>query len=574
MKHYLGTIEKLKNIISSKDKHFFILMIPFSLFIALIEMIGISAVMPFIHVATDFEVIHKNIYYQWIYNFFNMKSEITFVLIFAAFLIGFYLFRALINQLYIYSLTRFSQRCARDISFKLFKNYIGFSYRNFIERSSGRLIKAVLDEASNIAEILTAYIQVLTESIIIVAIYSFLLFISWKITLILTLFLGINAFIIKRVISSRIRESGKRRESSQGKFYEILHMTFSNFKMIKLRSNEDELLESFNDISNVFMRAKTRRRTLMQTPKIYLEAIGFIILILLVAYWVEVLQSDISTKIGTMSVFILALYRLLPSVSKTIYNYNQIAYLEKSLEIVHTDLSYDIEKYGQNSIVFNEKITLKNISFTYIKHKYILNNISLEIHKGDKVAFIGESGSGKSTLADIIIGLYQPTEGSILIDGVQIDENNLRSWRRKIGYIPQSIYLFDGSVAENIALEKNYNYEKIVTVLKQAKIFDFLQENHEGVQTQVGEHGVKLSGGQKQRIAIARALYHDPELLVLDEATSALDTKTEAEIMKEVYDIVADKTLIIIAHRLSTIKGCDYIYNISDTNLSKVNTIK
>lgn len=566
-------IRKLNEVISARERKFVVFLIPFAMLIALVEMIGISAVMPFIHIATDFGAIQKQAYYRKIYHLLGFESEVNFVLAFAGVLVVFYLFRAGLNQFYIYTMSSFAKRCARDVSLNLFRSYIGFSYRNFIERNSAKLVKAVLNEANNISNILVSYIKMFTEMVILVAIYIFLLVISWKITLLLTLFLAINAALIMKTVTRKIRNSGKMRERSQQKFFEILHRAFGNFKMVKLRSNEPELLEAFSEAGNEFMQANIRNDTLSQTPKIYLEAVGFIMLVLLVGYWVEVLHSDIRGKVAVLGVFILALYRMMPAVSRITFYYNQIVFLEKSLEIVHRDLSYDVEKIGDERITFHETIELRGVGFEYLKDKPIFTDVFLEIRKGEKVAFIGESGSGKSTLVDVLIGLYKPLTGGIYVDGVRIDERNIRAWRRNIGYIPQDIYLFEGSVAQNVAFEKVYDPKKVEAVLKQARIYDFLAQQHEGVNTQVGERGVKLSGGQKQRVAIARALYHDPKVLVLDEATSALDSQTELQIMNEIYALGSEKTLIIIAHRLSTISQCDTVYRIENGTVIRIENV-
>ena len=206
-----------------------------------------------------------------------------------------------------------------------------------------------------------------------------------------------------------------------------------------------------------------------------------------------------------------------------------------------------------------------NLSFGYSPERNILEDVSLEIIKGEKIAFIGPSGSGKSTMVDIIIGLYRPLDGNIKVDEVAITESNIKNWRRKVGYIPQSVYLFDGTVAENISFGLEHDEKKIKDVLEKAKILEFLETHQDGINTFVGEGGVKLSGGQKQRIAIARALYQEPE--ILDEATSALDEAIEKEIMDEIYNLSEDKTLIIIAHRLSTINRCEKIFKIENKRL-------
>jgi len=239
--------------------------------------------------------------------------------------------------------------------------------------------------------------------------------------------------------------------------------------------------------------------------------------------------------------------------------YNQILLYLESLNIIHNELIYESEDLGDENIEFNKKIEVKNLNFHYIENKPILKDINLEIKKGQKIGIIGESGSVKSILIDIIIGLYRPENGKILIDNTELNENNIKSWRQKIGYIPQSIYLIDGNVAENVAFLEKIDEKRVKEVLKQAEILEFLETHHEGIWTKVGGNGVKLSGGQKQRIAIARALYHNPEILVLDEAISALDNETEKNIMENIYKIGKDKTMIIIAHRISTLDKCDRI---------------
>ncbi|MCK5895052.1 MAG: ATP-binding cassette domain-containing protein, partial [Endozoicomonadaceae bacterium] len=239
----------------------------------------------------------------------------------------------------------------------------------------------------------------------------------------------------------------------------------------------------------------------------------------------------------TLSMFVLSLYRLLPSVNRIVSGYNSLIYRYKSIEIVSEELQTKQEFLSSEKIIFDKKIYLSNVDFSYqYKSKNVLTDINLTITKGEKVAFIGESGAGKSTLVDLIIGLYQPNKGTIKIDNAIVNKDNLQNWRSQIGYIPQQVYLFDGTIAENICFGRNLDSALLEEVLKQANIFDFLQTK-DGINTLVGEGGIQLSGGQKQRVAIARALYGHPEILVLDEATSALDDKTEQKIMDEIYNI-------------------------------------
>jgi ATP-binding cassette subfamily B protein/ATP-binding cassette subfamily C protein len=283
--------------------------------------------------------------------------------------------------------------------------------------------------------------------------------------------------------------------------------------------------------------------------------VGFSLLVTAVIFILASYQ-DPSKVIPIISMYALALYRILPSVHRMLGNLNNIAYIHGALDILDKNVHQETENGGTAPLCFEKSIRLEDIIFRYTTGKDILNSISLEIKKGERVAFVGESGSGKSTLVDLIIGINKPDSGTIYIDGSALSDENIRTWRSKIGYIPQSIYLFDGTVAENVAFGSVHNETRIKQALQTANIWDFLSQK-KGIYTIVGEGGIQLSGGQLQRIGIARALYDNPDVLVLDEATSALDTKTEAKIMDEIYSISKDKTLIIIAHRLSTVERCD-----------------
>jgi ATP-binding cassette subfamily B protein/ATP-binding cassette subfamily C protein len=265
--------------------------------------------------------------------------------------------------------------------------------------------------------------------------------------------------------------------------------------------------------------------------------------------------------------YALALYRILPSLNRILQHINFIVYHEKNIESVHDALQETIETEGSQTVDFNRFINLEDVHFKYLTGGDVLNGISIKINKGEKIAFTGESGSGKSTLIDIIIGIHKPNTGKLFIDNTLITDDNIRSWRKKIGYIPQSIYLFDGTVAENVSFGSVHDEEKIIKALKKANIWEFLEQK-DGLNTLVGDGGIQLSGGQQQRIGIARALYDDPEVLVLDEATSALDNETEQKIMDEIYNVSADKTLIVIAHRLTTVERCERRICIEDGKIT------
>lgn len=522
--------------------------------------------MPFISVASNFDIIHTNQYYSKVYNFFEFKKEIDFVISFGVLLILFYIFRSIINLVYFYTLNRFTQGRYHLLAYRLFENYMGLPYNEFTKRNSSTLTKSILSEATGLTEIISAILFMVSEIFIVVFIYAMMLYINWKITLLLSIILVLNALLMVKTISVKIKKIGVFREELQKKFYEILNRSFGNYKLIKLQSNDKDILKEFGEASFNFAKVNITNTTLSQVPRLFLEAVGFGIIVFIITYLVWKYQGDVSNTLALISMFVLSLYRLMPSVNRIMTSYNHIIYYHKALDIIHNDLMYDIEKLGKEDLIFKKELNIKNLSFEYEENKIVLDNINLNIVKNSKIAFIGESGSGKSTLVDIMIGLYKPKYGQIEIDNVLLSDDNIKQWRKKIGYIPQSVYLFDGNVGENIVFGRDYSEEKIIKCLKQANIYDFL-ETKKGINTKVGESGIMLSGGQKQRIAIARALYGDPEILVLDEATSALDNETEEKIMDEIYKASNDKTLIIIAHRLSTIKNCDKVFEIKKGKL-------
>jgi len=550
-------INKLRSLLSKKDKQFLIGLFFFSIVISIIETAGISVIMPFIAVSTDFNLIHSNQYYTQVYTMFNFDKDVDFIIAFGIVLIFFYIFRSLINLSYFYMLNKFTQSRYHLLAYRLFENYMGLPYKEFINKNSSTMTKSIL---------ISAVLFMMSEVFIVIFIYSMMLYVNYKITFLLTVVLIFNALLMLKTVSKKIKKVGAIRADVQKRFYEIINRSFGNFKLIKLQSNDKEILQDFGDASLTYAKSNITNATLIQLPRLFLEAVGFGIIVFIIIYLVWKYDNNISNLLSVISMFVLALYRLMPSVNRIMSSYNQILFYHKSLDIVHGDLMYDTENIGCKEISFDKNIIIQNLSFEYEENKPILKDISMNIKKGSKIAFIGESGSGKSTLVDIIIGLYKPKDGLISSDSKEIDDSNVKSWRNKIGYIPQSVYLFDGTVGENVAFGSIYNKEKVDKVLKKAKIYDFLSTK-KGQNTLVGEGGILLSGGQKQRIAIARALYIDPDILVLDEATSALDDETEKEIMNEIYNVSNDKTLIIIAHRLSTLDRCETIYKLENGKL-------
>lgn len=559
---------KLQAILSPRDRIYIYFLLVISLIVSLIELVGISAIAPFISVASDSSLIESKPYFAHFYHLFGFSSAYNFIVFFGIALLVFYCFRSIANLIYQHLLARFTFGRYHLIVGRLFVNYLGMNYQDFLTKNTSYLTKTITTEAHNFTILLAAILFMTSEVFVVLLIYGTLLFVNFKITLGLTIMLGIFGFLMSKFVSLKIKKQGKQKEFYQKSFFENLSSSFGNYKIIKLQSNNQTILEDFTKSSWGYSLANIKNQTFFHIPRLLLEAIGFCMMIAVVLYLFITDGANMAAYLPLLSMYVLALYRLLPSINRILDSYNKILFNFRSLEIIYQDLQMQTKNLGDEKIHFQNQITLQNISFGYT-HKKVLENINLTIKRGEKVAFIGESGSGKSTLVDLIISLLEPSSGEIRIDSTKLSDKNLKSWRSKIGYIPQNVYLFDGNVADNVAFGREFDEAKIIACLKLANIYEFL-ELKEGIHTQVGDSGIALSGGQKQRIAIARALYGDPEILVLDEATSALDNQTEQKIMEEIYQISKDKTLLIIAHRLSTIQKCDTIYQITKGVLKKV----
>ncbi len=561
-------LKKIFFILSKEDKKFLFSLLLFSVFISFIESFAISLVMPFITLASDFSYFDKNKYLIQLKDYLALPV-FEIIVYFGVVLIIFYVLRALLNSYYFHLLARFSKGRYHAIAYKVFAKFLNTDYENFTQKNQSEILKSITGEVYNLSTMISSFLLMMSEIFVVLLLYTLMLLVNYKITLFLSLFMIINAFILIKVLSPIVKKAGLKREEAMKNFFEILNTNLNNFKLIKLKTKEDGVLNLFKTQSEIFARANITNESVSAMPRIYLEGVGFCVLVFIVVFLVFKNQSDISGILATISIFVLALYRLMPSANRIITSYHDLLYYRSSLDIIYQILKQKEESLGEEKIDFDKELRLENLTFGYKDKKNLFTCLNLSIKKGEKIAFIGESGCGKSTLVDIIIGLLSPKEGRVLLDENELNMKNVKNYRQKIGYIPQNIYLFNDSIAKNISFGDEVDEEKLQRVIKQANLEHFVKNLPQGVQTKVGDGGSNLSGGQKQRIAIARALYLDPEILVLDEATSALDTESEAKIMDEIYKISKDKTMIIIAHRLSTITRCDSIYRLENGKLFK-----
>jgi len=540
--------------LTRRHKIYLLIMLVLTIGFSLVETLGISAIMPFISLASDPGLLASG-WYKKAFDYSGAASAESFIIVLGVVIIAFYLFRAVYSVLLAYFMNRFSIGIYKHLSKRILNIVLSVSYKVYTQKNSAELMRTIGGETGEVSGVTLNVLQLCSELFTVTMVYAIIIILNWKMTLIVTAILLFLVLLLLSVLIKTSKKQGVIRLESGRKMSRALMETLKNYKFVKLKGNEEGILNTYGSAIEVHTHSQVVTNVLGAVPKSILESIGFSFLVAAVISIIW-LYHDTAKIIPTISMYALALYRILPSIHRMLGNINSIAYAQRTLENVNENLHQPIETEGSNPIEFTRSIRLEDVSFKYLTGGEVLTGISLEINKGEKVAITGESGSGKSTLVDIIIGLNKPISGKMYIDDTALADDNIRSWRKKIGYIPQSIYLFDGTVAENVAFGSIPNEEQIKKALQKANIWDFLAQK-EGIHTRVGDGGIQLSGGQQQRIGIARALYDDPEILVLDEATSALDTETEQKIMDEIYDVSAQKTLIIIAHRLSTVERCD-----------------
>jgi ATP-binding cassette, subfamily B, bacterial PglK len=470
-------------------------------------------------------------------------------------------FSAHVQRRFIYST---SNRLSQDA----FETYLRQPYEYHLERNSATLIRNVENARSIIGGGLDPYLVLLTDGLVALGLFTLLLTVEPLGTLFVLAFFGGSAFFFQRATRARIATWGAARKFHGGKVLQHLQQGLNGAKEIKLLGREAQFLEDHRDHLALSMDVDRRFVMLQALPRLFFEAVAVVGLAVLVIVMVSSGRS-ISGILPTLGLFAATAFRVMPSIGRLISSIQTIGYSKAFIQTVHHDLQ--LPRPDEVSVVapihLGLSVALHDVSFSYANaHRQALDGVSLEVSRGEAVGIIGSSGAGKSTLVDVLLGLLAPSTGSIEVDGRSI-ATNVRGWQRLIGYVPQSIYLIDDTIRKNVAFgvsEREIDDRAVNRALYAAQLDDFVQSLPNGIETIVGERGVRLSGGQRQRIGIARALYHDPEVLVLDEATSSLDTETERGVMDAVRDLLGSKTIIIVAHRVSTVSYCSRVYRMEE----------
>ena len=462
---------------------------------------------------------------------------------------------------------RFIYSTSGRLSQEAFETYLTQPYAFHLERNSATLIRNVENARSIVGGGLDPSLVLLTDGLIALGLFILLLFVEPLGTLSVLLVFGSAAILFQRSTRERILQWGSARKFHAGKVLQHLQQGLSGSKDIKILGRERTFLEDHQEHLAASLDVDRRYVMLQTLPRLFFESVAVVGLAVLVVVMVSS-GDEVSEILPTLGLFAATAFRVMPSIGRVISSIQTIGFNRAFIRAVYADLQ--LGKGSQPEIgaalPFQKSIVLNHVTFSYANaSKPALDDVSLEIRRGEAIGVIGASGAGKSSLVDVLLGLLDPTTGSVLIDDQDINSNK-RGWQRHIGYVPQSIYLVDDSVRKNIAFglrDADIDDVAVERALRAAQLDEFVKSLPNGVETIVGERGVRLSGGQRQRIGIARALYHDPDVLVLDEATSSLDTETERGVMEAVRELLGAKTIIIIAHRVTTVSYCTRVYKMA-----------
>lgn len=542
---------------------------------SILETLSVAMVLPFIEAILDEESFIKNKYVIMAMDLLNLSNIRSLVYILLIGLIFMYIFKNVFLVFLTYLQSRFVNNNRSRCTTNLLSQFLHRPYEYYLYAESSVIVRTIYGDMDNVFNLLFQCMSLVVELVVSVGLIIFLMVTDVKMMLVVVALLGMATLVIMKVIKPKLGEAGDKARDAQAGMYKWILQPASGIKDVKVLRKEGYCTEMYRDSVTRYSNYQVTNNVLTNMPRMLIETVTMVGVLSYVGVSMA-MGVDMSTLASLMSAFALAAMRLLPSVNRVNTYIANIAYFEPALNYIYDnvdsadirDREYNAEKNSEaGEIEIAKEIKLSNITFAYPNtDKNIFDGADMVIPVGKSVGVVGPSGSGKTTIIDILLGLLKVQGGTVESDGKNIMDN-YSSWLSHVGYIPQSIYMLDASIKENIAFgvpADELDEDRVWQVLEQAQMKEFVSSLPDGINSQIGERGVRISGGQRQRLGIARALYHDPELLIFDEATSALDNDTETAIMEAIDALHGSKTLVIIAHRLRTIENCDLIYEVRD----------
>lgn len=570
--------KKLSYIFSKRDKYKIALLLCIMVAGSFLELLGVAVFQPFVNIIMMPDSIQENPYLARIYQMFGCSTTESFLTVVALGIIVIYVVKNVYLWVEQNLILKFTYGVQQKLSTRLLTTYLAEPYTFHLNKNIAELQRSMQEDTGLFTQVLMHTLQLIAEVVVCVVLGIYLFSVSNSITVVIVGLLILCVVLFTKLTKRFTEELGKESQLYKGKLYQWVNQSLGGVKEVKVLNREDFFISSYRDYYTLYIKGVRINRLLSISPKYMVEAVCMTGLLIAIILKLNFGHGELDTFIPQLATFAVAAFRLLPSVGRINEHVNNILYAVPSVDLIYGDLK-GIEDYQESKgeeegkeWSFEHGITAKHITYAYPNtDTNVLEDANCVIPKGKTVAFIGSSGAGKTTMADIILGLLAPQRGKILVDDIDVFKN-LTMWHHQIGYIPQVIYLSDDTIRNNIAFgihEDQIDEEAVRTALKKAQLAEFVDTLPDGLDTIVGDRGVRLSGGQRQRIGIARALYHDPEILVLDEATSALDNETETAVMEAIESLQGSKTMIIIAHRLTTIQNADIIYEVGDGKVTE-----
>ncbi len=576
----MNVLKKINYIFNKKQKIQLLMLFFMVLIGSACELMGVTMILPFIDAVLQQDAVLEKWYMRKLYDMLGLTSINSLLIILALMFIVIYV----VKNIYMVWMKRMQFRYISNnqlqLSRRMLECYLRQPYLFHLSHNSSELIRNISADTGMFFGSVQSVLTLTTDITVCLLVFAVLLKQDFAMTIVVTLVLIAYITVFFLLLRKRIENFGQETRRLTAQNSKWLRQTFGGIKESIILERRDFFIRRFTQTNEGLVVNRREYQTLSLLPKAVLEVLCIGGIMLIVAVKIAS-GTDIVEFIPTLSLFAVAAFRLLPSFNKIVAELSSLQYNKVGVDAIYKDLNQidqlsimsQAEKEDEiDHLVFNKEIKLENIRFRYSgMEKNVLENVNLTIQKNTSVAFVGPSGAGKTTLADIILGVLDPQSGTIKIDGIDI-RKAMRNWHKKIGYIPQFIYLMDDTIRNNIAFglrPHEIKEDQVWRALEEAQLREFVEGLENGLETKIGERGVRLSGGQRQRIGIARALYHDPEFLVLDEATSALDNETEKAVMDAINYLAGSKTLLIIAHRLTTIEQCDVVYEIKDKQVAK-----
>ena len=577
----LKILKKINILMDKKQKQSMAKLLVIMIFAAMLETCAVMMVMTVVELITNPEELVQGDKYTMVCDILNLESVVEFSVLAILFCIILYIAKNGFQFILQRSMYRFIYRNQFKTASSLMKNFVSRNYEYYLDAETSVIQRSITADVSNMYALIMSVLQIISEVIVALFLVGALAMQDIVMTVIIAVLLVVTLGVIKNIIKPIMNRTGKENQDYGASMFSWIAQTIQGIKEIKVAGREQYFIGEYCKVGEGYVKAMERFSLFNNTPKLLIETVciagllGYIMVLI-------VSGTDVSGMVSLFAAFGIAAMRLLPAASRinnqmTSMAFNEPFFFNVSDNLVeetddeHTDISYAV--VAKEKLPVTKAVTFENITYHYPNSdRLIFDHANVSFPIGKSIGIVGTSGAGKTTIIDILLGLLDLQEGKVKADDVDIKEH-YREWLANVGYIPQMIFLLDADIRKNVAFgvpEDEIDDERLWHALKEAQLDEFVKTLPEGVNTGIGERGIRLSGGQRQRIGIARALYNDPEVLILDEATSALDNDTEAAIMESINRLHGKKTLVIIAHRLQTIEKCDMVFRVEDGAIKKV----